>query len=149
MKQKFLVGSRAFFGGIDGFKSANRNMLELVDNPAFKEGKEQNDRVTRVFKYTREPARQMIERAVKSDNPLQAGKFLIPEVARAIGATIEDILPLEALLSKLDSKHQYQAIIFNAYKENGSFTLTDEQRQAAYASYLDARKTAKKTDPAE
>lgn len=135
MKQKFLVGSRAFFGCIDGFKSANRNMLELVDNPAFKAGKEQNDRVTCVFKYTREPARQMIERAVKSGNPLQAGKFLVPEVAHAIGATIEDIKLLEPLIEQLAQKHNWQKIIYEAYIENHSFTLTQDQLQQAYESY--------------
>ena len=142
MKQKFLIGSRAFFGGIEGFKSDNRNMLYLHDNPAFKTGVEKNDsnRVTRIFKYTKESAKTMIQRAVESGVALQAGKFLVPDVARAIGATVQDLEPLAPLFAKLPKKHKWQQTVYNAYIVNGSFTLTDEQRQAAYNKYQSARK---------
>lgn len=145
MTNRILVGSRAFFAGLDGFKPKDHDYLELVENPTrFKYCKEMSLRGTCFFQYKKEPAAQMVARAVENGTAIQLGKFLVPEVAEAIGATVNDILPLEVLLPKLDSKHQYQAIIFNAYKKNGSFTLTDEQRQAAFASYLEARKTDEK-----
>ena len=97
MKQRFLVGSRAFFAGIDGFKSPNRNILELVGNPAFLAGKEQNERVTRIYKYTRQPAPKMIADAVASGDAKKLGKFLVPDVARAIGMTIKDLQALQPL----------------------------------------------------
>lgn len=141
MKQRFLIGSRAFFKGIDGFKSDNRNMLELHSNPAFKFGVEQEEaRITRVYKYTREPAHIMIARAVECGNVLQAGKFLVPEVAHAIGASVQDLKPLEPLFAKLPEKHQWQKTVYNAYVQNGSFSLTDVQLQEAYDKYMSARK---------
>lgn len=139
MKQKILIGSRAFFGGIGGFKSENRNMLELHSNPAFKLGSEQDTRKTRVYKYTREPAQVMIKRAVESGNALQAGKFLVPEVARAIGAQVQDLKPLEPLFAQLPEKHKWQQDVYAAYMTNGDFRLTAEQRQAAYEVYRAAR----------
>ncbi len=139
---RILVGSRAFFAGLDGFQSKDFDYLELVEDPKhFHYRREMSLRGTCIFQYKKEPVAQMVERVVCSGSAIQLGKFLVPEVAEAIGATIEDIQPLEVLLPKLDKKHEYQAIIFNAYKQNGSFTLTDEQRQQAFASYLEARKT--------
>ena len=61
--------------------------------------------------------------------------FLTPEVAKEINLTIEDLPRLAPILKKLDSKHKYLEIIYNAYLENGSFTLTQEQRDEAYKSY--------------
>ena len=84
-----------------------------------------------------EPA--MIAKTLEVGDALLIGKFLVPEVAQAIGATVEDILPLESLLPKLDAKHQYEAVIFEAIKTNGTFTLTDRQRQEAFRQYQLAR----------
>ncbi len=138
MKQRFLVGSRAFFAGIDGFKSPNRNILELVGNPAFLAGKEQNERVTRIYKYTRQPAPKMIADAVASGDAKKLGKFLVPDVARAIGMTIKDLQALQPLVDRLDKKQAYQKVIYDAYVENGGFVMTNEQLQAAYKAYKEA-----------
>ena len=67
------------------------------------------------------------------------GKFLVPEFCAEIGFTIEDLPRLEPLLAKLDEKHKYEEIIYNAYIENNAFVLTDEQRAAAYESYKVSR----------
>lgn len=81
----------------------------------------------------------MVQRTLDCGDALLIGKFLVPEVAQAIGATVSDILPLETLLSKLDDRHRYVAVIFDAVKQNGSFELTEEQRAAAYEAYRQAR----------
>lgn len=83
----------------------------------------------------------MVSKTLEVGDPLLIGKFLVPEVADVLGATIDDILPLETLLPKLDDKHQYEAVIFNAIKTNGSFTLTEEQRKEAFKVYKSARKS--------
>ena len=67
------------------------------------------------------------------------GKFLVPEFCNEIGFSIEDLRELVPLIEKLDKKHKYEEIIFNAYLENGAFILTDEQRAAAYKSYRESR----------
>lgn len=138
---KILVGSRAFFSGMDGFKSKDRDYLILTEQPhGFRWRREQSLRGVCTFEYKRDIAATMVAQTLQSGDALLIGKFLVPEVAQAINATVEDILPLETLLPKLDDKHRYEAIIFNAIKANGTFTLTDEQRQAAFKVYLSARK---------
>ena len=139
MTQTFLVGSRAFFAGMEGFQPSDRNILRLVGNPAFKAGKEITGRKTNVFTYTRETAKQMVDNTLASGKTIKVGKFLVPDVARAIGLTIEELQKLKPLVSRLGAKQSYQKIIFNAYIENNDFKLTQEQRQAAYETYLAAR----------
>lgn len=142
MKQ-ILVGSRAFFSGIKGFKSKDTDFLVLVENPTdFQWRREQSLRGICMFHYKKEAPAQMIQRTLDSGDPLLIGKFLVPEVAQAIGATVDDILPLEALLPKLDDRHQYEAVIFKAYKQNGTFTLTQKQLKDAYQAYKNARKAS-------
>lgn len=84
----------------------------------------------------------MVQRTLENGNPLLVGKFLVPDVAKAIGATIDDILPLEPLLDKLDHKYKYLALIFNSYKTNAKFSLTAKQRKQAFDSYRQARQTS-------
>ncbi len=137
---KILVGSRAFFSGMKGFTSKDRDYLVLADKPnGYTWRREQSMRGVCTFEYKRDTPAAMVAKTLEAGDPLLIGKFLVPAVADAIGATVEDILPLEILLPKLDAKHQYEAIIFNAIKNNGTFTLTDEQLQDAYKAYLDAR----------
>ena len=140
--KRMIVGSRAFFSGIDGFKSKDHDYLELVENPTtFKWRREPSLRGTCVFQFKKDPVARMVQRTLDCGEALLVGKFLVPEVAQAIGATVADILPLEPLLSKLDDRHQYVAVIFEAVKQNDSFELTDEQRAAAYEVYRQARKS--------
>ena len=139
MTQTFLVGSRAFFAGMEGFQPSDRNILRLVSNPAYKAGKELTGRRTNVFTYTRETAKQMIENTLASGKTIKVGKFLVPDVAHTLGLTITDLQKLQPLISRLGNKQSYQKIIFNAYIENNNFKLTQEQRQAAYEAYLTAR----------
>ena len=67
------------------------------------------------------------------------GKFLVPEFCETIGLLVEDLPQLKILITKLDDKHMYEKIIYDSYIENGSFTLTDEQRDRAYKSYKNSR----------
>lgn len=76
--------------------------------------------------------------------PLDIGHFLIPEVNKELGITIEHIKPLAPILDELwgkaDNLYNYNKIIYDSYMENNSFTLTEEQRDRAYQVYKDARK---------
>ncbi len=144
---KILVGSRAFFSGMDGFNSKDRDYLILTDNPnGYTWRREQSIRGVCTFEYKIGTPSEMVAKTIEMGDALSIGKFLVPEVAGAIGATVNDILPLEALLSKLDAQHQYEAVIFAAYKENGTFALTDAQRASAYEVYKEARAKKKKND---
>lgn len=141
MDKQFTVGSSAFFSGMPDFRSKDSDILILTDEPdGFQWRREQQLRGVSTFRYKREPLAQMIQRTLDADDPLLVGKFLVPEVAAELGASVADILPLQPLVGKLDDKHKYYAVIFDAYQANGSITLTQEQRDAAYQLYTEARK---------
>ena len=91
--KRILVGSRAFFSGMDGFRSKDHDYLELVENPtAFKWRREQSLRGVCTFQFKKEPPADMVRRTLDCGDALLVGKFLVPEVAQAIGATVVDIL---------------------------------------------------------
>lgn len=141
MDKQFTVGSRAFFSDMPDSRSKDSDILVLMDEPAgFQWRREQQLRGVSTFRYKREPIAQMIQRTLDADDPLMVGKFLVPEVAAELGVSVADILPLQPLVAKLDDKHKYYAVIFDAYQDNGSITLTQEQRDAAYQLYTEARK---------
>lgn len=138
---KFIVGSRAFFSACDGFRGTGHDYLVLEDNPeGYKWRHEQSLRHVSTFRYRREPVVDMVRRTIECGDALLVGKFLVPEVAEAIGATVADILPLEALLPGLAPLYQYLTVIFEAVKRNNSFVLTEEQREEAYKAYRQSRK---------
>lgn len=141
MDKQFTVGSRAFFSDMPDFRSKDSDILVLMDEPAgFQWRREQQLRGVSTFRYKREPIAQMIQRTLDADDPLMVGKFLVPEVAAELGVSVADILPLQPLVSKLDDKHKYYAVIFDAYQANGSFALTQAQLNEAYQLYTEARK---------
>ena len=145
MDKQFTVGSRAFFSDMPDFRSKDSDILILTDEPAgFQWRREQQLRGVSTFKYKREPIAQMIQRTLDADDPLLVGKFLVPEVADELGASVADIQPLQPLVAKLDDEHKYYAAIFDAYQANGSFALTQEQRDEAYTEYRKARKIKQK-----
>ena len=64
MNKKILVGSRAFFDGCEGFRSKDRDYLELVENPTgFKWRREQSLRGVCTFSYKLEPVADMVRRS--------------------------------------------------------------------------------------
>lgn len=73
------------------------------------------------------------------ETPMEFGKFLVPEVAEHIGITIEHLRRLEPVAETLDERHSYERIIYESYISNGSFALTQAQRDAAYEEYKKAR----------
>lgn len=136
--KRILVGSRAFFGKYRDFKFSNFDFVELDES----ENVEQFELVRRgisIFRVKLESVENMVKRAIVSGGTLQAGKFLVKEVAESIGATVEDILPLEPVFAAAEGKYTYLYNIFAALKDNGSFKITDEQREEAYRVYKEAR----------
>lgn len=137
---KILVGSRAFFGGVNGFKSDNRNFVKLVTNSApLRIESKLSVHGNIIYRLLREPASVMVQKAIESGNGLLFGNFIVPAFAKEIGLSIDDLKKLQPLLSALNQKHSYQSVIYNYYLANGSFTLTDEQRAEAYSVYMAAR----------
>lgn len=141
---KFLVGSNAFFKNIKSFKSKDKDYLILTDNPTgFKFQKEVCLRGIDSFYYKNDSPQNLIKRTLEINDPMLVGKFLVPEVAKAIDLSIDDLKLLDNLIHKVDNKHKYQIIIYESILQNNSFDLTEEQIMKAYDCYLYHRKNVK------
>ena len=138
--ERILVGSAAFFGNQVASRIKGKDFVELVYNPtAFKWRWEMCLRGTNIFRHKKEDVKTMVQRTVDFGDPRLIGKFLVPEFAAAIGATVEDIKPLEVLLPKLENKLRYVAVIFEAVMANDSFELEPWQLNEAYEVYKSER----------
>lgn len=134
-----IMGSNYFFKDYKDFKSTDIDKIELVDTTEFKEKRVIRGQGKDYIFLRRKPKEQLIQDALNSDLAMVVGKFLIPEFNTQIGFTIEDLPKVQPLIDKLDNKHLYEKIIYEAYLENKEFTLTQKQRDAAYASYKESR----------
>lgn len=132
-----LVGSNVFFKDIDGFVSKDVDILELVDNPTdFKYIRQFRGNNKCVFQWKKMNADEFIEISLKRGVPMEIGKFLVPEFVQVIGFNIDHLKKLQVLADNLDDKHKYEKIIYDAYIENNTFELSEEQRKLAYSEYL-------------
>lgn len=135
-----LTGSRAFFEGLDGFAPHDTDKIIVTPRPhGFKYLRQTRLRDKCIFEVADLPKQQLIDLALNGKTAMTLGRFLTPDYAQHLGLTTDDLRQLQPLVEKLDDRHQYAAIIFDAYLHNGTFTLTDEQRQAAFAAYKAAR----------
>lgn len=138
-KLRFKVGSRAFFEGMPGFSPSDTDIVEFEDEPKLYKNVMQfraNGKNKCVFKWRRMTPDEFVEYTLNSRLPMEIGKFLVPEVAAYLGVTIEHLKRLAPVVDRLDEKHKYERVIYNAYLENGGFYLTDEQRKEAYKEYM-------------
>lgn len=140
MPRKILVGSTYFFKDIEGFKSKDVDYLILEHTPrGYKTKYQLTGNGQCLFKWRRMSVREYISLALETKLPMEVGKFLVKEVAYAIGMKIEHLKELAPVFEKMDKKHTYQKIIFDSYIENNGFFLTKEQRMRAYEDYKKAR----------
>ena len=137
---KFLMGSQYFFSCYDDFQSKDIDEIQIIETNEFSQVRQITGQDKCLFQLKKHPSKEeYIDWALKSQIGMVIGKFLIPEFCEAIGFKFEDLPRLRGLINKLDNKHKYEEIIYNSYLENGSFTLTDEQRERAYKSYKESR----------
>ena len=142
---KFEMGSSVFFGGMDGYKQKDRDILVLMDEWQLKSTnilnlKDKNG--DDVFFHKIMPKNKFIESTLSGGVPMRVGKFLIPDFAKYIGLTIDDLKRLKPLIDAIDERHSYERIIYESYIENNDFNLTDEQRKKAYKEYLSKKEKA-------
>ena len=131
-----LVGSNVFFKDIEGFTSKDIDILEFVDEPTdFKNVRQFKFPNKCVFQWRKMPIDELIDITLFRNFPMEIGKFLVPEFIKEFKLSIDDLKRLKPIIAKLDDKHKYEEVIYNAYLENNNFVLTDEQRQEAYRVY--------------
>ena len=137
---KILIGSKYFFSCYPDFNSKDIDEIQIIETDEFAQMRQITGRNRCLFLMKKHDNKDdYIKWALKSSIGMVIGKFLVPDFCAEIGFTIEDLQKLEVLLKKLDSKHKYEKIIYDSYLENGSFTLTSEQRDMAYKSYKESR----------
>lgn len=135
-----LVGSRAFFEGLDGFQSKDTDILELVDNPTgFKYQRQFKFKDKCVFQWRKMEIKEFIKITLLNNTPMEIGKFLVPEFIKEYNLSIDDLKQLQPLVDKLDDKHKYEKVIYDSYLENNEFRLTEEQLNKAYNIYIKYR----------
>lgn len=135
----YLMGSTYFFKDYEDFSSKDIDVIEIVESSnAYK--KYFHGKKKCVFQVLKQPTTQDYINNEKDEMGMSAGKFLVPEFNAEIGFTIEDLPKIKFLIDNLNPEHKYEEIIYNAYLKNGSFTLTQEQRDEAYKSYRLSRK---------
>ena len=144
MKTEYIVGSNAFFAGMEGFSPKDNDRLILVDDASecglpIITHSEMRLKGNCYFFYKRLPKDEMIDNCIKSKDPIVVGKFLVPSVVRGLGLTIDDLRRLEGTVTSLDEAHTYEKVIFHAYLENKDFVLTEEQRMEAFNTYNNNR----------
>ena len=131
-----LVGSNVFFKDIEGFTSKDIDILEFVDDPAdFKNVRQFKFPNKCVFQWRKMPIDELIDITLFRNFPMEIGKFLVPEFIKEFKLSIDDLKRLEPIISKLDDKHKYEEVIYNAYLENNDFVLTDKKKKKAYSMY--------------
>jgi len=137
-KSRFKIGSAAFFEGCPGFVPGDIDEIQFEENPKlFKNFMQlrKKDRTRCFFVWRKMSPEEFIEYALNSPLPMEAGKFLVPEIADYLGFKLEHLKMLEPVFDKMDERHDYEKIIFRSYLENGAFYLTDEQRDEAFQEY--------------
>lgn len=135
-----IVGSRAFFSGMEDFQPTDTDILELIESPiGFKTVRQIRFADKCVFQWKNMPTKELIEETLNRNVPMEIGKFLVPEFIEKLNLSIEDLKKLKPLVDQLDDAHKYEAIIYNAYIENGDFYLTPLQLNDAYHAYKESR----------
>lgn len=140
---KFTIGSRSFFDGLPGFNPKDIDELWILPEPLFgkrksflfKNPKKEKDLVL----YPPFSKEEFIQYDLDKGDRVKLGKYLVPEFAKHLELTLDDLRRLGPLLERLDEQHAYQKIIYDSYLENGDFVLTPEQREKAYESYKSSR----------
>lgn len=139
--KRILIGSNYFFAGREGFSSKDRDYVVIREKGnGYEFIRQISNKGTCTFDVVRRPKNEILEYHLREDIPAMAiGKFLVPEVCSELGITIGDLPVLRPLADRLDRAHEYEKIIYEAYMANGQMTLTDQQKDEAYASYCESR----------
>lgn len=140
---KIITGSRAFFDGMEGFTPHDTDAIQIVSerdvNFLFRRSMYDHKDDCDTFYCVRQPKEQYLRWAARFASGSTLGQFLTPDFCQEFGITVDDLKQLQPMVERLDKRHKYIAIIYNAYIDNGSMTMTDKQRYAAFEEYKQER----------
>ena len=135
---RFKVGSQAFFSMYPDFAPSDIDEVEFEEKPRlFRDFMQfrKKDGTRCLFIWRKMDPDEFVEYTLNSRLPMEVGKFLVAEVADYLGITMEHLKQLRPVVDRLDKKHEYERVIYEAYMENGGMFLTPEQRDLAYLVY--------------
>ncbi|MCH5307646.1 MAG: hypothetical protein J1E37_06145 [Prevotella sp.] len=137
----YEIGSQYFFSKFPDYKVNDYDYLVLTEkiHSQMRFRDVDKDIVIMPRKTKEEYLKPFIDNKATKESSLYAGKFLMPEFAKDLGITIEDLKDIKHHIYETDSRHQYQRVILDAYIENDDFTLTEEQLNEAYMVYKESR----------
>ena len=141
MTKTIKIGSAVFFSGFNDYKQKDDDEMVIQEKwlphkiHVLNLKKDRKD----IFFWSPLSKEEFIKDTIDSNVPMRVGKFIIPEFCNYIGFEISEYEKLKDVFDNLDEKHRYEIIIRDAYIENNSFTLTDEQRLKAYQEYKKER----------
>lgn len=137
---KYLMGSQYFFSCYADFVSKDTDEIQIIETDEFSHMRQLTGQGRCLFQLKKYSSKEeYINWDVHSNIAMSVGKYLVPEFCDAIGFTIDDLPKVQLLIDRLDDKHKYEEIIYKSYLENGSFELTEIQRERAYKSYKESR----------
>jgi hypothetical protein len=142
MNKRIEIGSQAFFSGYEDYVSHDKDYIEFQDEPKlFKTFMNARGKGVDIFFYKTMSKEEFIKYELEHCKklPMAAGKFLVPELCEYMNITIDDLKLFEEAFKNIDDRHTYEQIIYEAYLENNSFTLTNEQRDDAYKKYKECK----------
>ena len=131
----FTVGSNAFFADMEGYSVHDVDELCFVDEYPFQPSIMRFTIGEKDLLVCKDMTKAEFMQYSLEHDGLTVGKFLVPEFAEHIGMTIEDLKSLQSVIDRLDDKHSYEKVIYDAYLENNGFFLTESQRAKAYEMY--------------
>lgn len=136
-----ITGSRAFFDGVKGFKPHDNDYVCFVnkDDASFDLVGYDIKPGECIFNIVNYSKNELIEKFLNRKGSTFVCFFLVPEIISKIGLTIGDLKRVKPIRDKLNGTHTYLGIIYDAYIENNSFTLTNEQLEKAYDEYVKSR----------
>ncbi len=144
--KRFLIGSKAIFSGYKNFDdiTTDTDILIIDDKPTDYDIETQyHDPDDDTIHYIRWKNMSKDELLFHHVHNVYMGtfiqKFLVPEYAEYLNLTIDELKSMERLLEFMDSKHEYEKVVFHAYVENNGFFLTPEQKEEAFQVYKKCR----------
>ena len=147
---KFLTGSKYFFGNCEGYEPTitDTDYIEIIENADFRRIRLIHDENGfEVYQWALRPKAQIFEEFEHFPNSTAVCSLLVPEFNEVFGITYLDLIKVENVINNLTGKLSYYKVIYDAYMKNGSFVLTDEQRQAAYEVYKKNKKPSHRQYP--
>jgi hypothetical protein len=130
------MGSSIFFSEFDDYVVKDYDWLVIIDTKRDINSVRFKIKDDDIYLYKKEYTKaDYIDNARNSGVPMKSAKFIAPEFIEYFNVTIKDLIDLEDVFNRLDDKHKYIKTIADAYIENNSFTLTEDQLKNAYDVY--------------